>query len=123
MVSDQPANGAPDEIAFDYIKTPDYREVHVDGAWGGLTPRGYIQMAIYNERLPIPQQTTFALKDNQLGDEVKEKRRTRQAIIRNVEVDLIMDLNTAESMRDWLDQHIQRLKERIMEAEGAGGNE
>lgn len=123
MVSDKPNNGAPNEVVFDYIKTPDYREIHADGAWGGLTPRGYIQMAIYNERLPIPQQTTFELKDNQVGNEVKEKRRTRQAIIRNVEVDLIMDLNTAESMRDWLDQHIQRLKERIMEAEGAGGSE
>lgn len=120
MVSDKSTNGAPKEVAFDYIKTPDYREIHVDGAWGGLTPRGYIQMAFYNERLPIPQQTTFELKDNQIGGEVKEKRRTRQAIIRNVEVDLIMDLNTAESIRDWLNQHIEKLKERLAEAGDEG---
>lgn len=118
MGSDKPANGAPNEVAFDYIKTPDYREIHVDGAWGGLTPRGYIQMAIYNERLPIPQQTVFELKDAQLGNEIKEKRRGRQAIIRNVEVDLIMDLQTAESMRDWLNQHIGKLKEKLAELEG-----
>ncbi len=74
-------------------------------------------MACYSERLPIPQQTTFGLKDGQVGDEIEEKRRTRKAIIRNVEVDLIMNLETAEIIKEWLGRHIDNLKERLAEIE------
>ena len=120
-MSEDSHNGKQKEISFDFIKTPQFREIHVDGAWGGVTPKGLIQMAIYNERLPVPQQTTFVLLEDGLGDELTEVRRGRKAIIRNVEADLLMDMQTAESMRDWLDQNIAQLKERLQQIEDSKG--
>ena len=37
----------------------DFREIHVDGAYGGLTPRGLINLNFYAERAPIPKSSEF----------------------------------------------------------------
>ena len=47
------------EVTFHFIKSQTYATYHVDGAYGGLTPRGLVSVALYNERFPIPKTQTF----------------------------------------------------------------
>jgi hypothetical protein len=98
-------------IKFDYIKGTHFRVVHVDGAFGGVSPRGDIGMSVFNERWPIPTQTTYNLEEGgKVGNEITEERISREAVIREVEVELLMDLDVAKTMHSWLGAKIGELE-------------
>ncbi len=101
----------PKEIAFDFIKSNYFRVISVDGAFGGLSLSGRtINMAIYSERRPIPKRVVTSVKpDGFLGDEVKDKRDERDAIVRELEANLVFDLSTAIAIRGWLDDKITQM--------------
>jgi hypothetical protein len=104
-------------IKFDYIKSNYFRVVHVDGIFGGNSPgHALITMAVWNERWPIPKQSVYGLqKDGSLGEEIVEDRVTRNAVVREVETELIMTIETAKVMRDWLDERIVIFEKQIEE--------
>jgi hypothetical protein len=111
-------------ISFDFIKSNQFRVIHVDGAWGGIAAPGHIHMSFFSERTAIPQQITHVINsDGSLGEEVKDKRKGRDAIVREVEVDAVMSLHTAISIRDWLDRKIEEMQRLAELADQlAGGN-
>jgi hypothetical protein len=96
----------PSEIKFDYIKSNQFRVVHVDGAHGGVSPKGLIQMAFFSERAPIPQQETYMLEQGKLGKCKAVKQ--RDAIIREVEVETLIDLQVAKVIVQWLGDKINQ---------------
>ena len=100
----------PQEVSFHYIKSNLFRVVHVDGAIGGASPRGLIQINFYSERQPIPKQTVHALVDDKLGEEIRERRISRDGIVREIEVGAMLDLNGAMSLYVWLEEHIKILQ-------------
>jgi hypothetical protein len=104
---------ALNELSFDFIKSNYFRVICVDGAFGGVSPTGRgIHMAVYSERRPLPRKTVHSLEeDGSLGDELRDKRETRTALVREVEADLVMDLLTATAVRDWLNEKIIQLAE------------
>ncbi len=100
----------PDEINFEYIKSNQFRVIRVDGAYGGIGPKSNsIQMALFSERQAIPRKETYKIVEGQLGDLTKQE--SRQAIIREVEVEAIIDLDTARSLREWLGRKIKLMEE------------
>lgn len=110
-------NGPTDgsTVAFDYIKSPDFRTVWADGAIGGITPSGLIHFAIYAERPAIPRRQVFELTDEglagqKLGAEIIEKRITRDAIVREIPVDVMISVSVAESLAQWLIQQVEAVR-------------
>ena len=99
------------KIRFFYIKSNFFRVIQVTGAHGGISPRGGIFAALFNERAPIPQVTTHNLSGELVGEEITEERQEKQGIVREVEVGITMDLQTAETFHKWLGGHIAKLKE------------
>jgi hypothetical protein len=108
----------PTSIDFHLIKSNSFRVVYCNGAFGGLTPRGEISMAFYNERFPLPTKVTNRLKDGVPAEEVS--RESRSGILREVEVAVHMNLATAISIHEWLGNKISELRtieaQRISEA-------
>jgi hypothetical protein len=100
----------PAEVAFDYIKSNQFRVIAADGAFGGLSPNGReIRMALFNERRPIPRKTVHPVTaDGTLGAEDLNRRETRQAFVREIEVDVVLDLETAAILHTWLGDKIQQ---------------
>ena len=105
----------PTEVAFDYIKSNFFRVIHADGAFGGLGPSGSIHMALYNERQAIPTQTVYALEGIGLGPEIKGKRKGREGLVREVEVDVIMSAEQARALRTWLTDKIESVESLNMQ--------
>ena len=105
------AQGDPTTVRFHYLKSNLFRVVHVDGAIGGLTPTGFVQMALYSDRLPIPKVTVHELDGANLGEEKPEARVTRDGLVREIEMAVLMDLRTTIALRDWLDDKIERFTE------------
>ena len=108
----------PSSFEFHYLKSNSFRVVHCDGVWGGTTPRGYITMSFYSERAPIPRRIIHEFKpEGILGQETG--RDSREGIIREVEVEVMMDLAVAKSLIPWLEEKIQALESQH-DAEGRG---
>lgn len=107
----------PEQVRFFYIKSNHFRVVHVDGAHGGLTPSGLIQMALFNDRIPIPQQTlhpvTVTDAGKKLGAELQDERVARDGIVREVEVEALMAISVAKTLHTWLGDKIAEWEEHV----------
>ena len=96
-------------VSFHYIKSPEFRVLHVDGAFGGITPRGYIHAAIYSERAALPKAAEQEFSATGPAGEHKITE-SRGGIVRDIAVDLIMDRGCAEELRDWLSIQLENLE-------------
>jgi hypothetical protein len=111
------AAGEDEKISFDYLKSQFFRVVHADGAIGGITPSGCIHFSFYSERPAIPQRQTFALnRDGSLGQSIAEKTVVRNAVVRELDVDVVMNIDVARSLAVWLSQQVKLYEEKVEEA-------
>lgn len=101
---------AQDTISFHYIKSDDFRVVYAEGAHGGPTPRGLLQMSFWSERAPIPRVTVHELQKGRLGPEVRTLRESREGIVRDISVSVLLTPEHARSVRDWLTRHIEQIE-------------
>ena len=102
----------PDKIQYHYNMSNLYRVIHADGAYGGLTPYGYINMNFFAERNTIPESSIHPIEDGRLGEEILELRTGKKGIIREVETGIVMDVERAKVLVKWL-------RDKIDEFEGA----
>jgi len=104
---------ASDRVAFDYIKSEHFRVIRADGAIGGVTPNGTIHMAFYSERLAIPRRVVYELGSNgRLGKEIESEKVSRDSIVREMDVDLFINLDTAIALHEWLGHRIADAQNR-----------
>ena len=98
-------------VAFDYIKSQQFRAIRADGAIGGITPSGQIHFALYSERHPIPRRLVYEIGENdQLGSPIDSETIVRDSIVREMEVDIFLTLPVAISLHQWLGGKIDDLK-------------
>ena len=98
-------------LAFDYIKSNQFRVVRIDGIHGGINPRGNaIQMACFSERNPIPQREVYETVEGRITSDDKIETKIRPAIVREVEFEALLNLDTAKSLCVWLDDKIKKLE-------------
>src|SRR5690348_5807255 len=103
-----PESALPSSVEFNYVKSNYFRVIHVTGAFGGFSPDGGIFMAVFNERAPLPDVTIQSIESaGQLGAEIIEKRKSSHGIIRELEVGLAMNVQTARSLFNWLKERIE----------------
>lgn len=102
------------KIKFDYIKSNYFRVIHVDGVSGGITPNFDIHVAFWNERPPIPKHVEYEVLSN---GEVIEKIDGTEAIVREVEVSMILNAETAQIIIEWLQNQLEEIHEYTDEEE------
>jgi hypothetical protein len=95
------------EVAFDYIKGPDFRVMWADGAIGAITPNGHIHFALYAERQALPRRQVFSIDEidggkGRLRNEILEKQISRGSIVRELACDVFLSPQTAENLANWL---------------------
>lgn len=99
---------APKKISFEFIKSNFFRVVRGDGVIGGLAPNGSVHLAVYSERQPIPKKMVHFISENTVGPEIMAERESRTSIVRELEVDVVMDITQALVLRQWLDEKIKQ---------------
>lgn len=93
------------DIVFHYLKTSSYRTYHVDGIFGGLTPRGSLYVELFVERKPTPTMVKHKISGSgEIGEEIL--REGKRGFIREIESGLIMDINMAKTFHKWLGSKI-----------------
>ena len=101
-------------VAFDYIKSQQFRAIRADGAIGGITPSGMIHFALYSERHPIPRRLVFEIgADGNLGPSIDSEKIARDAIVREMEVDIFLTHPVAKSLHKWLGEKISDFEQTI----------
>lgn len=107
----QPQDSAR-SIKFDYIKSNLFRVITADGASATLTPQGKIFLSLFNERFPIPRQVIHEiLPDGTLGEEIEKV--SRDGLVREVEIGVIIDIKLAEGLFEILSQIIEISKSNL----------
>lgn len=103
----------PSDIDIHYVKTDMYRSYHVDGVFGGLTPRGNIYCEFFVERFVTPQKTVNKIEKNgHLGEE--KERVGKEGLIRQIECGISLDIKAATDLKIWLEEKIEKYQESIL---------
>ena len=97
-------------IEIHYIKDKHYRIYHVDGAFGGFTPKGNLHLSLFVERSPIPQKTIHKITEEGNLGEITD-RTSKSGIIREMECGLVMNIETAQQIKDWLEDKLNQFEE------------
>ncbi len=96
------------KFKFKYIIPDHIKDCYVNGAWGGITPRGEIHMHPYSERHPMPLEHIYDIKKDGSMSEPGKTVKGANAV-RLVQSSLIFDVQTAINIRDWIDGMIVKL--------------
>jgi len=97
------------QVTYFMEKSPLYKNVHVDGVFGGITPKGLINISFYLERGAIPKKIINSITEkNTIGSEIS--REGKEGIIREIECGVILDINTAKLINKWLSDKIKEHK-------------
>ncbi|MFW6118750.1 MAG: hypothetical protein ACOC7S_00280 [Planctomycetota bacterium] len=103
----------PDRFTFRYIFADDYNPVYVNGAYGGITPKKEIVAHFFLERHAVPRSVTHEVDDEgMIGAEVETEPEVREMLVRFVPSGVVLSLDGAKQIRDWLDRQIDRLEQQ-----------
>jgi hypothetical protein len=94
-----------------YEQSRHFRVVLAEGAVGGISPRGRVSFAFYNERVPIPQYTELQIDRDGLSAEVPLDE--TPGLLREVEVQITMGLEEAEDFASWLTTRVERVRRTV----------
>lgn len=109
------------EVSIKYARSAYCRVVHADGAWGGITPQGLVQMAVYSEKHEIPDAATFEVM-GQPGSptgSLKQKQVIGGGHVREIEVEIIMTPAVARAMQEWLVEKLTRIETQIQRGDAS----
>lgn len=100
------------DFKFKYIFTYDYNPVYVNGAHGGVTPRGELVVNFYLERQPLPTSITHELNPNgTIGkEESAEPDDLSKSLVRFVTNGVVVNHQTARELHYWLGEKIREME-------------
>jgi len=100
------------KITFNYHFSENYNPTYVNGAYGGVGPKGEIIVNFYLERQGIPKSHTHEInKDGSLTPEPEsDPQDSLSNVIRFIETGIILNLDSAKRIHDWLGQKIHELE-------------
>lgn len=100
------------EVTFKYIFNYTYNPVYVNGAHGGISPRGELVMNFYLERPPLPDEITHELNPNgTIGEAVAEAPdNLKNSMVRFIESGVILNYESARNIHFWIGERLKELE-------------
>jgi hypothetical protein len=111
------------QITFKYIFTYDYNPKYVNGAHGGVSPRGELVVNFYLERPPLPNAVSHEINQNgTIGAEgAVDPADLNTSLVRYVTTGVVLSLQTARDLHSWLGEKVREL-EVLEQARAAHSN-
>lgn len=99
-------------IKFKYIFADDYNPKYVNGAYGGITPKGEITVNFFFERQGLPISETHEIAtDGKLSNSIDtEPEDLQKSMIRFVDTGVILNLASAKEIISWLSEKVEFLE-------------
>jgi hypothetical protein len=100
-------------ILFKYVYDPHYAIKYVNGVYGGVTPYLEIVVHFYLERQDLPVSETRELaRGGELGP-ILDKDPEAVVWARQVGAGIVLTLDNARAIRDWLSTQIKSLEAMV----------
>lgn len=100
------------EMTFKYIFTYDYSPVYVNGAHGGVSPRGELVMNFYLERQPLPNAVSHEITPaGTIGPETDvEPSDLGRSLVRQVINGVVLNYQSARELHYWLGEKVKEME-------------
>jgi hypothetical protein len=107
-----------EQLKFKYVIPDNISDRYVNGLWGGVTPRNEINIHFYSERHPIPKESIYKKIESAEANQ-SEEHVFGGDVIRLIQSSIVMELETAIGLRNWLDDKIDFIlnKSKIQQKE------
>ena len=101
------------ELTFKYIYNYSYNPVYVNGAHGGMSPRGELVMNFYLERPPLPQEIRHEINANGTIGNVtgEEPHNLGSSMVRFIDTGVVLNYETARTIHYWLGERLKEMEE------------
>jgi hypothetical protein len=106
-VMDQKLNN----LKFKYVIPKEAPDLHVNGVFGGVTPRNEIHMHFYSERSPIPNSITYTRK-NDKSEFVESAMDIGGDVVRVIQSSIVMDKTSASNLYYWLKELLKNMDQK-----------
>jgi hypothetical protein len=100
------------EVTFKYIFNYSYNPVYINGAHGGISPRGDLVMNFYLERPPLPSEITHEINANgTIGSVTGEQpNHLNTTLVRYVDNGIVLNYETARTLHYWMGERLKELE-------------
>lgn len=102
------------KLKVKYKYEEDYNPIYANGAYGGITPLGEIVINFYLERMPLPIEhiEEITVVNNQVSKTLSSTipEDLNSTVIRYVSGGVVLSLQSAIEVHNWLAAHIDALK-------------
>ena len=100
------------EMTFKYIFTYDYNPVYVNGAHGGISPRGELVMNFYLERQPLPNAISHEITPvGGIGPETDvDPSDLNRSLVRHITNGVVVNYQTARELHYWLGEKLKEME-------------
>ncbi len=97
------------KITVKYRKSDDFKSSLINGAYGGISNAGYINVNFYFDSPFLPETEEVELDDS--GKIIEQKVNKHEGYIdREILFCINMDLGTAKSVHEWIGRKISELE-------------
>lgn len=104
------------KVKFVFRKSEGYQIHYVNGAFGGITPRGDVLYHLFFEHRDLPGEEELTLEEGKLKPQ--EKDLPDLEIIRDLKVGIIMTPEQAENLANWLLIRVDEINRELEIREG-----
>ena len=104
----------PKALDVNFIKSSQFRVIHASGVWYGGDAQKNLHLTFFNERSAIPRKIVLNL--NEKGEIVGEdasQRDSKEGIIREMEVDVILSFQAAMELYNSLGENLKVIQENL----------
>jgi len=100
------------EMTFKYIFQYDYNPIYVNGAHGGISPRGELVMNFYLERQPLPNSIAHEITPaGTIGPETAvDPSDLTRSLVRQVINGVVVNYQTARELHYWLGEKVKEME-------------
>lgn len=101
------------ELTFKYIFNYGYNPTYVNGAQGGISPRGELVVHFYLERPPLPNALSYEISpQGAIGAESgSDPEDLASSMVRFVDTGVVMNYENARVFHAWLGEKLREAEE------------
>lgn len=97
-------------VKFIYSKHEDYKLYYINGAYGGLTPRGDLICNFFFEYKELPKDEEHVVEGDKLVPKPKKIDSGPHEVVRDIKTGVIMTPGQAENFANWLNEKVAESK-------------
>ena len=101
------------ELTFKYVFNYGYNPTYVNGAQGGISPRGEMVINFYLERQPLPESISHEITpEGSIGREsAVEPKDLASSMVRFVDTGVVMSYENAKVFHAWMGDKLREVEE------------